>query len=316
MSDIPYFYVSNQTATRIERAFHSSPLKDVDWHTALPPVNSVQELFRKAIAEYHLRSTMLGHELNELSTRRSAKGWVVIEGLPRNVHPHFLLGLCSYLIGDISEVPDAGPYISQVKELPDAQLSRPSHANKLSFELHTDRSFLKEGRPEFQLLQSVYNPAGFGGLSEAANIDDAVAVLEPRCAKQVIRLLKAENFLFPAPPHTNPSGGDMIKGAILDNASLFSKKHYVRFRQDGLASLTSEASGAVNALVVALNKVKSQFLLEDGQILITDNWRVLHGRTAIEANPERPRELNKSYVDTDPHLQVYRFFSHILDCRF
>lgn len=300
MSDLSYFNVTAADADLIERVFINSRLNSLPWHQELPSLFAVKTLFQDAIRKFGLCETSLGQTLQELSARKPESGWLIIDDLPKSIHPHVLLGLCSYLIGDITEVPGAGPYISQVKEQADAQSDRPSHANNLSFELHTDRSFLKESRPEFQLLQSVYNPAGYGGLSEVANIDEALSVLNPDTAQSTISALSEENFLFPAPPHSNPKGGDMIQGAILEAVSGTLNRHYIRFRQDGLLALTDEAQNAVALLVDALNKVKTQFLLEDGQILITDNWRALHGRTNILSNPLRPRELNKSYVDIAP----------------
>jgi hypothetical protein len=300
MSDSSHYNVTTEDAAIIEKAFMNSSLNALPWHQELPSLHIVQAQFQDAIKEHNLRQTALGSTLTELSERKTASGWLIIDGLPKTIHPHLNIGLCSYLIGEISEVPGAGAYISQVREQADAQSDRPSHANNLAFELHTDRSFLKEGRPEFQLLQSVYNPSGYGGLSEVANIDEAIAALEPNDAQKTIRLLSEENFLFPAPPHSNPQGGDMVQGAILDPMPSNRGQHFIRFRQDGLVSITKEAGNAVVSLVNVLNKVKKQFLLQDGQILVTDNWRALHGRTNILSNPTRPRELNKSYVDISP----------------
>jgi hypothetical protein len=269
-------------------------LNAIAWQPKLPPLNVVAEQFQTVIERHKLRDTSLGQTLYDFGQREYDSGWFTIGNLPEKIHPNTMLCLCTYLMGSVYEVPGVGTYIMSVKEDSSLQANRPTHANSVAFAPHTERSYLSEGRPEFQFLYSIHNPPGRGGLTEITSISDTLAALDSKQAGETIRILSREDFLFPPAP--SQSSGDMVRGSILEPMPGKPGEYSVRLRQDGLMPVTVEARQAVDALVDALNRVKKQFLLVKGQILAMDNRRAMHGRTEIISDPQHPRELNKIYV--------------------
>ena len=81
----------------------------------------------------------------------------------------------------------------------------------------------------------------------------------------------------------------------------------IRWRYDFATLVAPEAWDAVNLFYykyVFNSKYLKRLALQPGDILVTDNWRVLHGREAFTDDPEKPRLLRRLWVGDDRKIFV------------
>jgi hypothetical protein len=149
---------------------------------------------------------------------------------------------------------------------------------------------LRINPPSLWVLQCV-QPAEQGGVSFLVDTQEILQMLwveEPKHAKVVTQ-----------PATLSYCGGEQFVAHSSLFEHLSSGRWRVRFRAD-LMYVESWAYSSVNYVVqnYFLNpKFRKLHLLTEGQILITDNHRVLHGRDAIISDSiHQSRLLNKTWI--------------------
>jgi len=97
-------------------------------------------------------------------------------------------------------------------------------------------------------------------------------------------------FNFSYPP--NCPSGESNQLSVFDGQT-----HVWRFRRDSL-TYPSAATSAVDSLALALEKIQTAVALAAGDILIVDNHRVTHGRTAFASAQygAEQRHMRRTYA--------------------
>jgi L-asparagine oxygenase len=196
------------------------------------------------------------------------------------------------MLGTVVRFENEGDYLIEVKEDPTLadKSGRPGFASSGEFFLHTDLSYV-ESPPQFMCLHSVANDAREGGFSEFADVVDAARTLDD----QTVAGLQEQQYGFPAPKHYK--GGGEVLQAILSKSGR-REPYEIRFRRDNLNAKTRDGICNVARLVEALSSSMTEVFLEPNSMVIVDNRRVLHGRTAFVSGLARePRHINRLYFE-------------------
>jgi alpha-ketoglutarate-dependent taurine dioxygenase len=162
---------------------------------------------------------------------------------------------------------------------------RPSYFSRDRFPVHTDMSYVPDP-PRFLLTQCVRSEAGAGGAALLADCSAAWTGLSP-----ALRAILSEKlFTFEYPPnciegHTEP----LAICAITNGAPLW------RFRLDGM-TYPPFAADAVLHFHRALEAATVEHQFITGDLLVVDNTRVVHGRTAFSASGDYERYLRRVYA--------------------
>lgn len=162
-----------------------------------------------------------------------------------------------------------GPRIMHLRYDPEkVELAdQPTYFTSDEFPLHTDVSYVPKP-PELMLMHCVRpDPAG-GGKVLLSHCDSALKLLPD----DVIDSLRKPVFRFLYPPAC-PVGASE-PAAILERGRWRFKYARMEFAE--------EYAPAVNALYQAFLAVRETLMLRAGDLLIVDNHRVLHGRTAFK----------------------------------
>lgn len=161
---------------------------------------------------------------------------------------------------------------------------RPAYFNANHFPLHTDVSYVPNP-PRFMLLHCVHpDPAG-GGAILLADCDTAAPLLSPSDRSA----LQGNEFRFSNPPNC-PKG---VSGPFaIKTAGLWRFKPGSMFYPESL-------SAAVDNFYSALESVSVQLQMAKDDLLIVDNHRMAHGRTAFSPTEDgRPgRHIRRLYVN-------------------
>jgi len=218
-----------------------------------------------------------------------APGLLHVAGLPRAGSPQCLSLLLACLLGEPVKEHDLGPWVKEIKVDDGYVYSRPSARDAREFLLHTDLSYSTASPPLF-LMHSLVNHPGDGGQTTLCSVDRLVE----RLAEPLRRELSAPQFIFPVPSYY-PSH-QAVTSAVLRQSP--DGPWWLRFRQDGLRSTTWAGMSAVLELSRLMIDQMIETHVESDTVLLLDNRRWLHGRTAFlrQAGPQGARHLNQVYV--------------------
>ena len=180
-----------------------------------------------------------------------------------------------------------GPAVMHLRYDSDKALKnhKPAYFTSDFFPLHTDMSYVPDP-PRFMLLHCVHPDPEGGGISILADCNKVDSLLpDPDCDT-----ICQPIFSFLYPPNC-PEG--QSKPHAISGKNLWRYKHSsMRFPE--------EATSAVERFNQGLSDVSIRLLLERGDLLILDNHRVVHGRTAYKhGHHELPgRHIMRLYATT------------------
>ena len=185
----------------------------------------------------------------------------------------------------------SGPPVMHVRYDPGkaAGTKAPAYFTSTAFPLHTDMSYVANP-PRYVLMLCLAADAGGGGDSVVSDFAKAWDLLSSAHRAE----LAAAQFSFKRPPNT-PEGdaGGLPVAHVTPEWSMW------RFRLDSMTA-PERAWEAVNAFNETLHQLAETFVLAPGDLLIVDNHRMAHGRSAFEPSPDAaPRHLLRAYAQ-DP----------------
>jgi alpha-ketoglutarate-dependent taurine dioxygenase len=216
-------------------------------------------------------------------------GFVLFKGLDPDSDDHLLrLGT---MLGTIDVGIDEkllGPTIMHLRY--DPAIARenklPAYFTSNFFPLHTDVSYVPNP-PRFMLLHCV-NPDPQGdGIYLLADCYAAMASLND--FEQTI--IQKRVFSYSYPPNC-PEGQ-------IQNYAIFERRMW-RYKHSSMC-FPNQAKSTLKRFNQALSDVSQQLLLERGDLLIVDNHRIAHGRTAFDpsATSNSPvRHIKRLYATT------------------
>ena len=153
---------------------------------------------------------------------------------------------------------------------------------RLEFPLHTD-AYNSPEPPRYVLLQRVDRTND----ATESYVSDAWAALDNLTQKAVSTLLTAA---FPSAVGERPlletvSGARRIR---------FNEREVENWAASSGANIPPTAASAMRALADSLTAGQLTFVIEPGDCLVLDNWRVCHGRGAIP--PDSKRTLERIWI--------------------
>ena len=161
----------------------------------------------------------------------------------------------------------------------------PAYFTSDFFPLHTDVSYVPDP-PRFMLLHCVHPDPEGGGVSILADCNKALSLLPD----SDYDMIGQQVFSFLYPP--NCPEGQSKPYAI-------SGKKLWRYTHSSMC-FPEEATSAVERFNQGLSDVSIRLLLERGDLLILDNHRVVHGRTAYKQGHHelQGRHIMRLYATT------------------
>ena len=162
---------------------------------------------------------------------------------------------------------------------------RPSYFSCDRFPVHTDMSYVPSP-PRFLLTQCVHPGGGFGGATLLADCSHAWTALPPDSQTTLSEAL----FTFAYPPNCDEGHTEPL--------AIYAATGHTprwRFRSDGMAYPPS-AIDALNNFREALDATTVTHRLQSGDLLVVDNTRVAHGRTAFSGVGASERHLRRVYA--------------------
>lgn len=230
----------------------------------------------------------LADTATDLGEQLGRSGYAVLRGVPVD-SDQVLLDLAGRL-GEPTDVGNAGTLIHEVAPRPLLEQTDLSSMRD-PFPLHTDSTPLLEPHA-YVLLACVEADASGGGESRVLHADDLVDALRTRFGDDVVDALSEPVYPF---PFNDPSQGTGVRReAVLSFGPGGAR---VMYRADALElgaaadpdALSERHRSALDALreVVVDGGLGESFALAPGDVLVIDNARVLHGRTAIAPGARR-----------------------------
>lgn len=226
------------------------------------------------------------YDLHVFQDRLSHDGFAACE-VDLEEPAQFLLGAAASVGSLDLEIDEelAGPAIMNIKHDPvkASKADRPAYFSNDAFPLHTDLSYVVNP-PRFLLMLCLAPDASGGGLITVSDCQHAWR----RLSSSNRRPLTMPQFRFRNPPNT-PTGD---AGALPISYSAHGW-HVWRYRRDSM-SVPEDTLSAIDDFAFILEQTTTTFGLSAGELLIVDNHRMTHGRTAFDATG--PRHFLRSYA--------------------
>lgn len=209
---------------------------------------------------------------------------VVISGVQLDEHSFVLATVCS-AIGVLVD-PYNQPWSTLIRDI------RPHDAGAaLTEALHSDSTDWPEPN-DYTALACIRPDRAGGGRSRIIDVDTIIANILSSMPETSRRALAR-----PAPWRLAEAlGGSLVNAPILAGSTIRWMKHTIDVAvHSGGAHLERDAAGAIDEFEARLAEtgLGSEFLLAANEILIVNNKRCLHGRTAIEDRHVSDRLLKR-----------------------
>lgn len=216
-----------------------------------------------------------------VAARLAADGAAVIAGV--DVRDDDRLLAVSALAGEPSTVGNAGALVFDVTPRPDGTDLSSTAAR---FPLHTDSTFLPE--PHAAIALGCVEAAGTGGRSCVVTARDACAAV----GGDAVAALAEPAYPFIVRDGATPAHVELLPVVVpADDGPR------LRYRADAIAmaakaaeiTLADRHAQALDAFTRAIEDeaLQTTFALRPGDVLLVDNRRALHGRTAIGGDERR-----------------------------
>lgn len=194
----------------------------------------------------------------------------------------------------------AGPY-----EKPRAQLVHyiqpatdipSSRGGRESERLHTDTADW-ETPVELISMVCVRADPGGGGRSRVLDVDSVRDEVKSRLGTEALTGLETE----PVPWQLSSSLGGRVKWRkVLTESSMCWRRYTINLALDSGATLSDNMLASLDAFedVISSTPRTVDFLMREGEILFSDNWRTIHARTPIANGNASERLMIRSWIKT------------------
>ena len=176
------------------------------------------------------------------------------------------------------------------------QRDRPAYFSNEAFPLHSDLAYVFNP-PRYLFTLCLQPDRNGGGLTILSDCTQAWQALSLEHKRQ----LEEPQFQFRNPPNTPPGGtGRLPVFLVADDWSMF------RYRRDSM-TYDSHAADAIASFSDALDECAFSVPLCSGDLLIVDNHRILHGRTAflLKEIPNERRHLLRAYAQDKRRIAFF-----------
>jgi L-asparagine oxygenase len=244
-------------------------------------------------------------------TDPDAPGAMVVRGLPvdDNLGPtppdgghsdkttfvtEAVLGAVAQFFGDLYSymTEKRGEIIQNIVPVPNREHKRSNEGSLLDFLLHTENAYF-DFRPDYLLLFGLRADEGGEAATTVAYAKSALRLL----SDSVVEGLRQPLYRVGAPESFLDAHGRKLWSEATPIIS--GSAHYpeVRVNFNGAIALTSIAAAALKEFQEALNAVTMKFVLQPEELLVIDNRKAVHGRTAFNATfGPNARWLQRAYV--------------------
>lgn len=175
------------------------------------------------------------------------------------------------------------------------------------FEYHTDGSYLVDPHDVRYVLLFCETPAAHGGETLLLQATELIAWLELHCPASLKRLQAPVRFLVDRALPGAPAS-DIVEAPALRRVGQDWLVRLHRWRMFQAVGGDQAALRALQDLGAAFDDLSptARFVLQPGDILVIDNTRVLHARTAFdEPPPPAPRRtLLRLWAGNAPKMQT------------
>ncbi|MBI5448342.1 MAG: TauD/TfdA family dioxygenase [Gammaproteobacteria bacterium] len=184
----------------------------------------------------------------------------------------------------------SGQLIHSITPQREGETSRSNAGSVYDFHLHTELAFF-EYRPDYLLLLCLRsNKDNRTGFTTLACIEDAVEKLD----QSTLDILKKPLFRIGIP---ESFGKNKVSTEPVSVISHHIHDPELRVNFNNMQAITEEGKEALKKLEEALNSSLCKLLLEPGDLLIVDNKKSAHGRTAFSATYDgNDRWLQRVYI--------------------
>ncbi|HEY2964049.1 MAG TPA: TauD/TfdA family dioxygenase [Pyrinomonadaceae bacterium] len=180
-------------------------------------------------------------------------------------------------------------YIQPATDLPSV---RGGHESE---RLHTDTA---DWEPPVELISMVCvraDPAG-GGRSRVLDIDSIREEVRDQSGAELLERLETESVPWQLASYC---GGGVRWRTILTKSSICWRRYTIDMALDSTgAKLSAEMLSALEAFENVLSHTPRtiDFLMREGELLFSDNWRTIHARTPISDGTASNRLMIRSWV--------------------
>jgi len=201
-----------------------------------------------------------------------------------------VLGSIAQLFGDIYSyaTEKKGEIIHNIVPVANREHKRSNEGSLADFSFHTENAYF-DFRPDYLLLFGLRADEGGKAATTAAYAKSALELL----SGPVVETLRRPLFRIAAPE----SHGHRIWSKRTPIISGNGQHPEVRVNFNGTIGLTPAAAAALKEFEDALEAVTMKFVLQPGELLIIDNRKAVHGRTAFTPTfGPKARWLQRTYV--------------------
>ena len=182
-------------------------------------------------------------------------------------------------------------YVQPATDIPSA---RGGHESE---RLHTDTA--DWARPvELISMLCVRADQGGGGRSQVLDVDTIRNEVSDRLGAQTLELLETEPVPWQLAPYC---GGGLAWRTVLTKSSLCWRRYTIELalETEGV-TISDKMREALDAFedLISRNESKVEFLMREGDLLFSDNYRTIHARTPISNGVASDRLMIRSWIRT------------------
>jgi hypothetical protein len=163
--------------------------------------------------------------------------------------------------------------------------------------LHTDTA---DWEPPVELISMVCvraDPDG-GGRSRILDVDSIRSEVSDRLGRATLELLESEAVPWQLASYC---GGGVQWRSVLTKSSVCWRRYTIDLALDSTgAQLSNEMLRSLERFedVISTTSRTLDFLMREGELLFSDNWRTIHARTPIAAGAASDRLMIRSWIRT------------------
>jgi hypothetical protein len=197
--------------------------------------------------------------------------------------------------GELVAPPYQKPRAQLVHYVQPATDIRSARGGSESERLHTDTADW-ETPVEMISMVCVRADRGGGGRSRVLDVDAARDEVKTRLGAGTLGLLESERVPWLLAPYC---GGGVKWRTVLTESSICWRRYTINLALDaGDQSLSDEVLASLDAFedVIAATTRTVDFLMSEGEMLFSDNWRTVHARTPIMDGAASDRLMIRSWI--------------------